>query len=211
MTTKPGKSESILLCQKYNKPFHPPVLLNQPHIAEGNFNKHIGIIFSNYCTWHEHLKLVKSKAWKRINIMRKLKFQPNRKSLQTTYFSFIRPLLEYADVVWNNYTKYESNELDKIQNEAARIVSGATKLAFIDSLHTETGWETLGSRRKKHKLTMFYKMKMDFALIILLLLYPLLLAVRQHTLYVTLQIYKHYIRILVFTIHRFAFCCPGFE
>ena len=25
--------------------------------------------------------------------------------------------------------------------------------------HTETGWETLGSRRKNHKLTMFYKMK----------------------------------------------------
>ena len=55
--------------------------------------------------------------------------------------------------------QYESNELDKIQNEAARIVTGATKLASIDSLHTETGLETLGSRRKTHKLTMFYKMK----------------------------------------------------
>ena len=61
--------------------------------------------------------------------------------------------------MWNNCTQYESNELDKIQNEAARIVTGATKLASIDSLHTETGWETLGSRRKNHKLTMFYKMK----------------------------------------------------
>ena len=58
--------------------------------------------------------------------------------------------------MWNNCTQYE---LDKIQNEAAKIVTGATKLAFIDSLHTETGWETLGSRRKTHKLTMFYKMK----------------------------------------------------
>ena len=87
------------------------------------------------------------------------KISIDRKSLQTIYFSFIRPLLEYADVVWNNCTQYESNELDKIQNEAARIVTGATKLASLDSLHTETGWETLGSRRKPHKLTMFYKMK----------------------------------------------------
>ena len=63
--------------------------------------------------------------------MRKLKFQLDRKSLQTIYFSFIRPLLDYADVVWNNCTQYESNELDKIQNEAARIVTGATKLASI--------------------------------------------------------------------------------
>ena len=107
----------------------------------------------------EHLELVKSKAWKRINTMRKLKFQLDRKSLQTTciYFSCIRPLLEYGDVVWNNCTQYEANELDRIQNEAASIVAGATKLASIDSLHTETGWKALGSRRKTHKLTMFYK------------------------------------------------------
>ena len=159
VTFNPGKSESILLSRKHNKPYHPPVLLNQTQITEVNSHKHLGIIFSNDCTWHEHLELVKSKAWKRINIMRKLKFQLDRKSLQTIYFSFIRPLLEYADVVWNNCTQYESNELDKIQHEAARIVTGATKLASIDSLHTETGWETLGSRRKNHKLTMFYKMK----------------------------------------------------
>ena len=97
----------------------------------------------------------------------------------------------------------ESNELDKIQNEAARIVTGATKLASIDSLYTETGWETLGSRRKTHKLTMFYKMKNELCLDYLASLGHLLLAVRQHTLCVTLQIYKHYIRIhgiLVFTI-----------
>ena len=61
--------------------------------------------------------------------------------------------------MWNNCIQYESNELDKILNEAARIVTGATKLASIDSLHTETGWETLGSRSKTHKLTMFYKVK----------------------------------------------------
>ena len=85
-------------------------------------------------------------------IFRELSYHPS-------YFSFIRPLLEYADVVWNNCTQYESNELDKIQNEAARIVSGATKLASIDSLHTEIGWETLGSRRNTHQLKMFYKMK----------------------------------------------------
>ena len=61
--------------------------------------------------------------------------------------------------MWNNCTQYESNESDKIQNESARIVTGATRLASIDSLHTEIGWETLGSRRKTHMLTMFYKMK----------------------------------------------------
>ena len=115
ITFNPGKSESIHLSRKHNKPYHPPVLLNQTQIAEVSSHKHLGIIFSNDCTWHEHLELVKSKAWKRINTMCKLKLQLDRKSLQTIYFSFIRPLLEYADVVWNKCTQFESNELDTIQ------------------------------------------------------------------------------------------------
>ena len=85
--------------------------------------------------------------------MRRLKFQLDRKSLQTIYISFIRPLLEYADVVWDIYTQQEANELEKIQNEAARIVTGATKLASIQSL-----LESLTLRREKHKLVLFYKM-----------------------------------------------------
>ena len=142
----PEKSESMLFSRKINKPFHPQVIMDQKNIVEVDSHKHLGVVFSKDCTWHDHLELTKSKAWSRINVMRKLKFQLDRKSLQTIYFSFICPILEYADVVWNNCTQYESNELEKIQNEAARIVTGATKLVSINSLLTETGWETLAFR-----------------------------------------------------------------
>ena len=80
--------------------------------------------------------------------MRKLNFQLNRKSLQIIYFSFIRPLLEYADVVWDNSTQYEANELEEIQHEAARFFSGATKLVSIEKLSKEVGWDTLACQRK---------------------------------------------------------------
>ena len=58
---------------------------------------------------------------------------------------------------WNNLAEYEAKELEKIQYEAARIVSGSTKLVSIEALLRETGWEKLSSRRKKHKLILFYK------------------------------------------------------
>ena len=112
--------------------------------------------------------------------MRKLKFQLSRKSLQIIYFSFIRPLLEYADVVWDNCTQYEANELEKIQHEAARIVSGGTKLVSIDKLLKEVGWDTLSCRRKKHKLILFYKMINGLCPDYLSSLVPLLLGITQH-------------------------------
>ena len=52
--------------------------------------------------------------------MRKLKFSLDRKSLETIYIAFIRPLLEYADVIWDNCAQYEKNELEKIQIEAVK-------------------------------------------------------------------------------------------
>ena len=55
-------------------------------------------------------------------------------SLQTMYFSFIRPCVEYVDIVCNNCKQYESN--DPIQNQTARRVTGATKLASINYLPT---------------------------------------------------------------------------
>ena len=155
----PSKSESLLFSRKVNKLYHPPVTMNYQEVTEVTSHKHLGIYFSNQCTWHEHIEYVKKKAWQRIYIMRRCKFQLDRKSLQTIYFSFIRPLLEYADVVWNNCTQYEAEDLELIQNEAARIVTGATRLASVESLLTETGWESLSDRRRKHKLIMFYKMK----------------------------------------------------
>ena len=80
----------------------------------------------------------------------------DRKSLETIYLTFIRPLLEYGDIIWDNCTQQEKTELDKIQNEAARIATGATKLVSVDALYKEIGWETLEQRRNNHKLTLFF-------------------------------------------------------
>ena len=137
---------------------HPSLSMNNQLIMEVDNHKHLGIVFQSNCSWHEHLNMITSKAWQRINIMRKLKFMLDRKSLQSIYFAFIRPVLEYADVVWDNCTKYEEEELEKNQLEAARIVTGTTKLVSIDKLYIETGWEPLKSRRRQRNLTLFYKM-----------------------------------------------------
>ena len=45
----------------------------------------------------------------------------------------------------------------KIQNEAARIVSGVTLSVSIDNLYGECGWVTLDERRKQQKFIFMYK------------------------------------------------------
>ena len=90
--------------------------------------------------------------------MRKLKFILDRRSLERLYFAYIRPLLEYGDVVWCNIPNYLMQRLENINVEAARIVTGATKLVSISKLYEDICWTTLDCRRKRHRLQLFHKM-----------------------------------------------------
>ena len=121
----------------------PSLIMLGQQIKEVEFHKHLWIYFSNDGSCHKHIDYIKEKAWKRINIMRRLKYELDRKSLEIIYTTFIRSILEYADVIWDNYCDYEKQELEKIQIEAARIASGTTWLISIENLYKEIGWETL--------------------------------------------------------------------
>ena len=154
----PLKSELLVITSKNIKPVHPDVFISNTKIRDVQSHKHLGIYLSQDGTWECHIKNSVDKAWSRINIMHTLKHCLDRKSLQTIYFSFICPITEYADVVWDNCPQYLKEQIDKIQIESARIVTGCTKLASLDDLAKEAGWESLQDRRLKHKLILYFKM-----------------------------------------------------
>ena len=131
--------------------------MNGSVISETTSHKHLGITFSRNCSWNEHISNITTTAWSRLNLLRALKFKINRLALEKIYNSFIRPLLEYSDAVWDNATSECKEKLEAVHNEAARIITGATKLCSISKLHEDLGWETLQARRSKHKLTILYK------------------------------------------------------
>ena len=91
--------------------------------------------------------------------MRSLKFFLSRSCLEKMYISFVRPIIEYSNVVWDNCSNFLKNEIELIHHEAARIISGATKLCNINKLLNDLKWDSLEKRRKNHKLILFYKMQ----------------------------------------------------
>ena len=154
----PSKTESLLISKKTHPPVHPPLYMNDVMIKTVTEHKHLGITFSNNCNWQSHIDSILAKAWTRVHILRKLKFLLDRKSLEKLYLSFIRPILEYSDIVWDNCTQSQANDIERVQTEMARIVTGCTKLVSNDKLYRECGWEKLSLRRYKHKLIKFFQM-----------------------------------------------------
>ena len=50
-------------------------------------------------------------------------------------------------------------KLEQIHHEAARIITGTTKLVCINKLMTEVCWDSLETMRYKHKFILFFKRK----------------------------------------------------
>ena len=82
--------------------------------------------------------------------LRKLPSQYGEVSVMYCFYTTI--------IIWDNCSKYEKDELEKVQIEGARISRGATKLISINNLYKQICWDKLQKRRDDHKLTLFYKM-----------------------------------------------------
>ena len=126
---------------------YPELVFNNTPVNFVEHHKHLGLTFSHDGKWPEHIQLLSCSASKVLGMMRKIKFSLNRKSLNQIYLSFLRPILEYSSIIWDSCTQYEKENIEKLQHEAARIVTGLTRSCSLDDLYREIGWISLQDRR----------------------------------------------------------------
>jgi hypothetical protein len=91
-----------------------------------------------------------------LSILRRLKYRLSRTNLDKLYLVYIRSLFEYACELWDNCGIGNSQKLEQLQLESARIVTGLPIFAKTEIVYIETGWELLSVRRKRRKLQLFY-------------------------------------------------------
>ena len=121
-------------------------------------HKHLGLTRSSNRQWHSHIDNIITSASKVLGIMRKLKFTFSRTALNQIFLSYILPALDYSCIVWDSCTVQDINALQKVQNEAARIVTGLTRSVSIENLYREYGWVSLEERRRQKKFIFMYKL-----------------------------------------------------
>ena len=81
----PYKSKYLLISRNTGVNPHPSLYMNGVQVSPASDHKHLALQLSGNGTWQSHIEYMKTKAWERINIMRKLKFKLDRKALETIY------------------------------------------------------------------------------------------------------------------------------
>ena len=150
--------------QTFSRKLHP----TKPKLHFANHNiptntkthKHLGIIFSNDLRFHNHINNIIKKANIALSPLYPIAKHIHRNTQSLIYTTYVRPHLEYCDIVFDGHLTKQLDELrlERVQRRAARLTTGTPLRTSTDRLRTDFGWDTLKTRRKLHKLQFFHKL-----------------------------------------------------
>ena len=144
------------------------------------------MILDSKVRYENHLQSVFRRVNKTIILLRKFQSTLPRKSLVTIHKSFIRPYLDYGDVIYDRASNESFHKsLESLQYSAAIAITGAIRGRSSEKLFQELGLETLKARSCLRKLCLFYKLIKEQSAAYLFQLIP-----ENKTLYTTSNVQK---------------------
>ncbi|GFV88556.1 uncharacterized protein LOC103524116 [Trichonephila clavipes] len=99
-------------------------------VQQSDVSIYLGCALDNKLKWTKHAELVVSKARKRLSILKRLtgvKWGCNRDTLNTTYKTYIQPVLNYCNEVLISASENVRKLLDTFHNQALCMITGGIK------------------------------------------------------------------------------------
>ena len=154
------QAQEVIFSRKSKKTDHPVVYFNNAPVAKASCQKHLGMHLDEKLSFNTHIKEKIAKANKGIGIIRKLAYYLPRQSLITIYKSFVRPHVDYGDIIYDQPNNEQfCNMVERVQYNAALAITGAIKGTSQQKIYNELGFESLRFRRWFRRLCVFYKIK----------------------------------------------------
>ena len=137
---------------------HPPIKFNKIDISKSPHQKHLGIVLDSKLSFNAHVDQKIKKCNRIIGLIRRLSTTLPRNALLTIYKNFVRPHLDYGDILYDkpNNENFQ-NKLEKVQCRACLAITSAIQGTSRTKLYDELGLRSLRKRRWCNKLIFFYK------------------------------------------------------
>ena len=158
------QATEIIFSRKTNQQLHPPIYFNNSPVASQPFTKHLGMILDSKLNFNHHLGEKICKANKGIGLIKRLRHNLSRKHLVTIYKSYIRPHLDYGDIIYDKpHIENFVNKMESVQYNAALAITGAIRGTSRERIYRELGFESLAERRWFRRMISFWKIVKGFS------------------------------------------------
>ena len=154
---KKQANESIF-SRKSKSVSYPPLIFNNNSIAKCSYQKHLGVVLHSKLDFSIHTEHKIKRCNKIIGLLQRLSVCFPRKALLTIVESFIKPRIDYGDILYDkpDNQNFES-KIKKYHYKACIAVTGAIQGTSRKGFYDELGLMFLKERRWYNKLTFFYK------------------------------------------------------
>ena len=150
--------EILFSKKRHEKDNYPPLNFNDNKVETAISQKHLGLVLDSKLDFNEHISNKINKCNKIKGIMKKLSLFLSRKTFLTIYKSFVRPNLDYADIIYDKpFNESFKTKIEMIQYRAAPVIPGEIKGTSRDRLYQEIGLEFVADRRYSCKIFFFHK------------------------------------------------------
>ena len=121
-------AQEVLFSRKAKIQNYPTISLNNIQVERVFYQKHLGLIPVEKLKFKQHIDSAISKINKGIAVIKNLRYSLPRKSLITIYKAFLKPLIDYGDIIFDQ-PQYESfyEKLESIQYEAVLATTGSVQ------------------------------------------------------------------------------------
>ena len=109
--------------------------------------------------WKNNLDSFASKVSKGIGMLRRMKKFVPQQTLISVYNAIILPHFDYCSLVWDNCYNYSLEKLQKLQNRAARVITGKSYEVRSNDIPRDLNWQPLMERWKEKKVICMYKVR----------------------------------------------------
>ena len=132
--------------------------LNDYEIQRVKSAKYLGLTISGNLSWSTHISGIICRANSALSFFRR-NFGQCAQTIKTKcYQTYIRPICEYAAVIWSPHLQTNIHQLEMIQRKAARFVfNDYSRHSSVTTMLNELDWKSLEKRRDDSILVMFHK------------------------------------------------------
>ena len=141
-----------------NNPNHKYKVINNKNeveLLEVSEEKDLGVKFDNQVNFKQPTSECVSKANQRIGLIRRNFQQLDNYTFLLLYKSLIRPFLEHCNTVWHPCHKQDSQELEKVQRRATKLVKNLKDMTYPAKLRA-LNLPSLVYRRKRADMLQMY-------------------------------------------------------
>ena len=122
------KATEVTFSRKRNPVNHPFLYFNNSTVSNKPMQKHLGLFLDKKLVFEHHLNEKISKATKGISLIKRLHKYLPRKALLCIYKSYIRPHLDYADIIYDQpHNESFCKKIESVQYKASLAITGAIK------------------------------------------------------------------------------------